>query len=85
LRQAIVLAVVTGGGTMNEPGFVEAAAIEAMTGAAEDAIAAAGAGPAVEGTAARTRTSDSNPIMRADHRDLSAEILAMFHFPFRPC
>jgi hypothetical protein len=38
---------------MNEPGFVEAAAIEAMTGAAERAIATAGAGPAVDGKAAR--------------------------------
>jgi hypothetical protein len=38
---------------MNEPGFVEAAAIEAMTSAVVGAIATASAGPAVEGTAAR--------------------------------
>ncbi len=81
LRQTIVLTVVAGGGNMNEPGFVEAAAIEAVTGAA--AIAMAGAGPAADYCKIPNRRQQT--IMRADHRDLSAEILAMFHFSFRPC
>lgn len=81
LRQTIALMVVTGGGNMNEPGFVEAAAVEAITGAA--AIAMAGAGPAADYCKILNRRQQT--ITRADHRDLSADIRAMFHFSFRPC
>ena len=54
LLQTIALTVVTGSGSTNEPRFVEAAVIEAMTGAVVGAIAMAGVGLAVHGSAART-------------------------------
>ncbi len=49
LLQTIVLTVVTGSGSLNEPRFVDAAVIEAMTGAVVGAIAMAGVGLAVHG------------------------------------
>jgi len=54
LLQTIVLTVVTGSGSTNEPRFVEAAVIEAMTSAVVGAIAMAGVGLAVHGSAAKT-------------------------------
>jgi hypothetical protein len=49
-----VLTVVTGSGSTNELRFVEAAAIEAMTGAVIGAIAMAGVGLVINGTGAKT-------------------------------
>jgi hypothetical protein len=54
LLQSIVLTVVTGSGSANELRPLEAAVIEAMTGALVDAIAMAGVGLAVNATAAKT-------------------------------
>lgn len=54
LLQSIVLTVVTGSGSTNEPRPVEAAVIEAMTGAVMGAIAMAGLGSAVNATAAKS-------------------------------
>ena len=52
--QTIMLTVVTGSGSTNELRFVEAAAIEAMTGAVIGAIAMAGVGLVINGTGAKT-------------------------------
>jgi hypothetical protein len=54
LLQPIVLTIVTGSGSTNELRFVDAAVIEAMTGAVMGAIAMTATGLALNGTAAKS-------------------------------
>jgi hypothetical protein len=52
--QTIVLTVVTGSGSLNEPGVADAAIIEALTGAVVGAIAMAAVGFLIKETSAKT-------------------------------
>jgi hypothetical protein len=78
LLQPIMLTVVTGSGSTNELRFVDAAVIEAMTGAVMGAIAMAATGLALNGTAAKSRT-DKQSLTQPDHHDFSVGILAVFY------